>query len=88
MKKTREEQIEICVGYFKELHKHEKLMGTLVLISMVVASILIFPLTKIVIGYILSCFLIYFKFLYDIKRKLNNQISEFRKKAEEERVDG
>jgi Ca2+/Na+ antiporter len=82
MEKTKQEQIEICVEYFTKSHKNEKLMGTLVLIAMVVVSILIFPFTKILIGYFLFCFLIYFKFLYDIKRKWNNAISEFRKKAD------
>ena len=52
-------------------------MGTLVVIAMTAAS-LIFPLTKIVIGYILVC-LLYFKFLYDIKRKLYKKMSELNK---------
>lgn len=82
MEKTKQEQIEICVEYFTKSHKQEKRIGTLVVIVMAVASIIAFPLTKIVIGYVLFCFLIYFKFLYDIKRKWNNAILEFRKKAE------
>jgi hypothetical protein len=83
LEELKQETLEVCVEYFRKSHKQEKLMGTLVVITMVVASIAVFPLTKIVIGYILFCFLIYFKFLYDIKRKWNNAISEFRKKADD-----
>lgn len=83
LKEITDEQIEICVEYFTKSHKNEKLMGTLVVIATILVSLLIFPLTKMVIGYILFCFLIYFKFLYDIKQKRNNRISKLMKKAEE-----
>jgi chromate transport protein ChrA len=77
MEKTKQEQIEIGIEYFKKSHKIEKQMGTLVLIVMIIVPLLIFPITKIIIGYIVFCLLIYFKFLYDIKQKCSKTISEF-----------
>ena len=75
MEKSKE--IEIGIEYFKKSHKIEKQMGTIVLIVMIVIPLLLLSLTKIVIGYIMFCFLIYLKFLYDIKQKCKKSISEF-----------
>lgn len=75
--------MEKAKGEIKELfikrYKDERLMGTLVVIAMIIASIILChysdkQLTNIIIGYISFCILIYFKFLYDIKRKLNKRI--------------
>ena len=84
MNKTKQEQIDICVEYFKKSHKQEKLMGTLVFTSIIVATIALFPLINITFIALLLYFLLYLKFLHDIKRKFNNAISEFREKAVDE----
>ena len=69
---------EIAIEYFKKSHKIEKQMGTVVVIVMIIAALLLFPL-KITITYTLFCLLIYFKFLYDIKQKFKKTISELEK---------
>lgn len=77
MEKSKE--VEIGIEYFKKSHKIEKQMGTIVLIVMIVIPLLLLSLTKMVIGYIVFCLLTYFKFLYDIKQKCKNSISELEK---------
>lgn len=82
MKKSKQEQIEIGVKYFMDLHRIEKKMGALVLVSTTIASAIAFPLTKVVILFILFSFLLYLKFLHDIKQKRDKRIVEFKKEVE------
>ena len=77
MEEVKGEQIRIVIEYFKESHKDERIGGTIVLIVMMVVPIILFPLNVVLFGYIVFCFLIYLKFLYDIKQKCDRSISKF-----------
>lgn len=75
-----EEKVKEIKELFIKRYKDERLAGTLVVIAMIVASFILssqsdkthidFP----AFYFSSFCLLIYFKFLYDIKRKLNKRI--------------
>ncbi len=83
MEKSKNEQIDICLSYFKKSRINEKIYGTLVVVLIFSTSIFLFQFTYTTLLVYLFYIICYIKYMYDINKKWSKAIGDFKSQIEQ-----